>query len=185
MISKFFIYLILNYFGNKTQLNLFEDKPADCCIFLTLKSLRTGAITCSKSLESVCRNGVCLQGYVLKKTNHCSQYITKKTRELYDVDIFVIKSGRLLKMPISEYINAAAWNCTSSSVLFSFTVGDSGESEERLMSLSLCMCFQRWGECLEIRERNNNCRGVLFSHHNLRLDNVFKKKYWGVFNSFL
>lgn len=47
-------------------------------------------------------------------------------------------------MPASDYINAAALNYTSNSVLFSFTVGDSGGSEERLMSLSPCMCFQRW-----------------------------------------
>lgn len=66
------------------------------------------------------------------------------SRELYDVDIFVTKSERLLKMPADDYVNTAALNCTSNSVLFSFTVGDSGESEERLMSLSFCMCFQRW-----------------------------------------
>lgn len=55
----------------------------------------------------------------------------------------MIKSRRLLKMPASDYVNTAALNCTSISLLFSFTVGDSGESEERLMSPSLCRCFQR------------------------------------------
>lgn len=77
-------------------------------------------------------------------------------------------------MPADDYVNTAALNCTSNSVLFSFTVGDSGESEERLMSLFLYV-LSEMGGCLEIRERCNNCKGVLFSYHNLRLDNVSKK----------
>lgn len=47
-------------------------------------------------------------------------------------------------MSASDYANAVALNCTSNSVLFSFTVEDSGESKERLMSLSFSMCFQKW-----------------------------------------
>lgn len=63
-------------------------------------------------------------------------------RELYSVDISVVKSGKLLKMLANDYINAAALNCTSHSVLFSFSVGDSGESEERLISLYFFCAFR-------------------------------------------
>lgn len=96
-------------------------------------------------------------------------------RELYSVDISVVKSGRLLKMLANDYINVAALNCTSHSVLFSFSVGDSGESEERLISLYFFVLSEMAG-CLEIRARCNSCKGVLFSYHNLRLHNIFKKK---------
>lgn len=87
-------------------------------------------------------------------------------------------------MPASDYINAAALNYTSNSVLFSFTVGDWWKWRETDESFSLYV-LSEMGGCLEIRERLNNCKGVLFSHHNLRLDNVFKKKYWDVFTIFI
>lgn len=48
--------------------------------------------------------------------------------ELHNVDILVINSGRLLKMPVRDRINAAALDCTLNSIPFSFAVGDGRKS---------------------------------------------------------
>lgn len=42
--------------------------------------------------------------------------------------------------------------------------------------LFLCV-LSEMGEGLEIRERYDDCKEALFSHHSLTLDNVFKKKH--------